>query len=92
MGSRHFDIYICFRFVLSFIKDKERFEDILNLFGCVDVKFTSHEVRGLNIIIRLKKTLATLNWPRLVQSQDKNQFIKYKMDDREESDENLGEY
>lgn len=64
----------------------ERFENILNLFGCVDAKFTSHEVRGLNIIVRMNKTLAGIHWPRLVQSPDKNQFIKYKMDQLDTDD------
>lgn len=63
----------------------------MNLFGCVEAKLTSHEVRGLDIVVRLKKTLATINWQRLVQSPDRNIFIKCKMDVCEDSDdEGLG--
>lgn len=84
--------FLQFLLQYSFLKNSDRFENILNLFGCVDIKFTSHEIRGLNLVVRLKKTLAGVRWPRLVQSTDKNQFIKCDIDEREGSDDKTGEF
>lgn len=76
-------------YIFSFMLNNERFENILNLFGCVDAKYTAHEVRGLCITVRLKKTIKGVKWPRLVQSPDKNRLIKCN-DDFESSDEESG--
>ncbi|KAG4068946.1 hypothetical protein HA402_005094 [Bradysia odoriphaga] len=65
------------RFVhFCFVSNGKRYENIVNLFGCVDAKYTSHEVRGLNIVIRLMKTLAAEQWLRLEKWPGRNQFIK----------------
>lgn len=74
------------------MKNGERYEDVLNLFGCVEVAYTSHEARGLNIIIRLLKALPGLCWPQLVQSPDNNHFIKYEIDAMEENHESSGKF
>ncbi len=63
--------------IYSFIHDQEQFEALLNLFGCVDGEYTSHEIRGLNIVIRLVKTLNGLTWPRLIRANEKTHFIQY---------------
>lgn len=73
----------------SFVVNDQRYENILNLFGCVDAKYTSHEVQGLKIVIRLMKTLAAEHWPRLEKWPGRNQFIKCVAEcDDSDSDEN----
>lgn len=71
----------------SFMKDQEKFAAVLNLFGCVDVEYTMHEIRGLNIVIRLVKTLNRVSWPRLVQAKEKCHWLQYDFEAKEESTE-----
>lgn len=49
---------------------------ILNLFGCVEHHLVTHQLRGLNVAIRLKKSIE-LKWPRLLRAEDKCNHIKY---------------
>lgn len=72
--------------------EHERYENILNLYGCIDVEYTSHEIRGLNIVVRLMKTIPDVSWPRLVRSPDKNRYLKYKLDRVEEDSESSGKF
>lgn len=59
----------------------------LNLFGCIDVEFTSHEIRGLNIVVRLLKTFYDLAWPRLLENSEKPRWLSYNLEaEREEFD------
>lgn len=55
----------------------------------MDAKYTSHEVRGLNIVIKLKKTLAAEKWPRLEKWPGKNHFVKC-VDECDINDEKTG--
>lgn len=54
----------------------------LNLFGCIDTEYTSHEVRGLAINVRLIKTLRgpQFMWPRLLAADDLHRWLKYDLD------------
>lgn len=51
----------------------------MNLFGCIDTEYTSHEVRGLSVYVRLIKTLRGQHfmWPRLLAADDRHQWLKY---------------
>lgn len=75
--SYDFDSIAFSRTPISFTLDQERFANLLNLFGCVNAELTSHKLRGLNIVIRLAKTLKGISWPRLVQTKEKNRSIEY---------------
>ncbi len=70
--------------------NNERYENILNLYGCVDAKYTSHDIRGLNIVVRVQKTFVGMHWPRLEQSPDRNLFIRCDVDD--DGDEDFGKF
>lgn len=72
----------------SFINNQGKFAAVLNLFGCVDVQHTTHEIRGLNIVVRLMKTLNRLLWPKLVQAREKCHWLQYNFEaERVESKE-----
>jgi hypothetical protein len=52
----------------------------IKFFGAIDPSKTSHELRGLNIVIRFLKLLKIdLQWPRLTEQKSKNQFITYNL-------------
>lgn len=44
--------------------------NMLHLFGCIDTKLVSHEIRGLSIIVRLVKLNKGVTWPRLLIQPD----------------------
>ncbi|XP_037028322.1 putative ATP-dependent RNA helicase TDRD12 isoform X2 [Bradysia coprophila] len=62
---------------VCFVQQQEKYATILNLFGCIEPKYTIHCIRGLYITVRLVKTLNKLLWPRLVQQREKDHFIAY---------------
>lgn len=64
----------------SFTTNQEQFAAAINLFGCVDVEKSSHGIRGLNIVIRLVKSLNRFSWPRLVQTKEKLHWLQYNFD------------
>lgn len=61
----------------SFLNKHEKFAAVMNLFGCIDVQNTVHGIRGLNIVVRLVKTLNRLSWPRLVQNKERCHYLQY---------------
>lgn len=49
----------------------------LHLFGGIDPTMTSHEIQGLNVVIRLKKLVASPHlWPRLQVEAERSIFVK----------------
>lgn len=50
---------------------------MLRFFGCIDAEYTSHEVRGLNVIVRLKKTVEEYAWPQLTATNEKCHWLSY---------------
>lgn len=54
----------------------------MNLLGCIDTEYTSHEVRGLSVYVRLIKTLRgpQFMWPRLLVADDVHRWLKYNTD------------
>lgn len=44
--------------------------NMLHLFGCIETEYLSHEIRGLNIIIRMVKLNKGVTWPRLLIQPD----------------------
>lgn len=72
---------------------------IMNFFGSIDEVNVKHEVRGLNVYIRLRKS-CPLAWPRLLLASDKCSWIIQNMEAfpeemeiyyDEQSQEQLGE-
>lgn len=49
-------------------------------YSTVDSTMTSHEQRGLNIVVRLVKANFHDDWPRLTESKEKSQFIRFSID------------
>lgn len=58
----------------STIENGEDIVAIINLFGCVQAQMTQHMVRGLNVMIRLRKS-CFLPWPRLLKTAEKCNWI-----------------
>lgn len=54
----------------------EKFVLILNFLASVDCASVSHEIKGLNVVVRLKKTYF-IKWPRLLQQSTKYSWLKY---------------
>ncbi|XP_053679144.1 uncharacterized protein LOC128730136 [Anopheles nili] len=48
----------------------------LNLFGPVEPQHTTHEIRGLMIVIRLLKLVPTIGWPTLLNHTSKVPWLK----------------
>lgn len=52
---------------------------LINLFGCINTEYTIHEVRGLNVYVRVLKSLKGFDWPRLTASADRYRWLKYNL-------------
>lgn len=52
---------------------------IINFFGSVECENIEHEVRGLNVYVRLRKSLPIM-WPRLLLASDKCTWIVQNME------------
>lgn len=52
---------------------------IINFFGSVECENIEHEVRGLNVYVRLRKSLPMM-WPRLLLASDKCTWIVQNME------------
>lgn len=48
----------------------------LHLLGSVDPQYVSHEIKGLNVVIRLVKNIF-VTWPRLLQESTKYSWLKF---------------
>lgn len=64
------------KIVISY-KDDRYEQALIDFYGTINAKDASHELRGLNIIVRLMKQTPRQDWPRLTESKDKSQFIKF---------------
>lgn len=49
---------------------------ILNLLGSINPQTVSHEIKGLNVIVRLQKVVFE-KWPRLLKESTKYSWLKY---------------
>lgn len=47
---------------------------VINFFGYVDFEKTLHEIRGLNVVVRLRKECPIM-WPRLTMSSEKYSWL-----------------
>lgn len=54
----------------------EKYVLILNLLGSVDPQYVSHEIKGLNVVVRLVKYVFE-KWPRLLEQPIKYPWLKY---------------
>uniref|UniRef100_A0A336LWA6 RNA helicase n=1 Tax=Culicoides sonorensis TaxID=179676 RepID=A0A336LWA6_CULSO len=63
-----------------FIPNSEPHLLVINFFGLIHPKSASHQIRGLNLIIRLPKQILGVNWPRLHYEDDKFGNVKYNLD------------
>lgn len=52
----------------------------MNFLGGVNPELTSHEVRGLNVVVRLVKAFKGFAWPRICFESDKYLWLKYNFD------------
>lgn len=52
---------------------------VINFFGPVECENVKHEVRGLNVIVRLRKSCLIM-WPRLLRASDKCTWIVQNME------------
>jgi hypothetical protein len=52
----------------------------INLFGCIDPQWTSHEQRGLNVVVRLVKTFKGDAWPGLMFPPQVPFWLKFNFD------------
>lgn len=50
---------------------------VLHFFGSIDAEHTSHEIRGLNVIVRLAKTSVDWAWPQLTAENVKMHWLSY---------------
>ncbi|XP_073832020.1 uncharacterized protein [Musca autumnalis] len=57
------------------IQDEE-YVVFLNLLGSIDPEKVSHEIKGLNVLIRLVKNVY-VTWPRLLQESTKYSWLKF---------------
>lgn len=48
---------------------------VINFFGCIEPQHTKHVLRGLNVVVRLKKSTFWV-WPRFTRSAYKCSWIK----------------
>lgn len=71
-------MFLFFYFHRTFVKD-EQIVAVIRLFGCINYELTTHEVRGLNVIVRLHKSCAIM-WPRLHASTEKCTWIIQNID------------
>lgn len=63
---------------ILFVTDiqNEKFVLILNLLGSINPQTVSHEIKGLNVIVRLQKIIFE-KWPRLLKESTKYSWLKY---------------
>lgn len=50
---------------------------VLHFFGSIDPEYTSHEIRGLNVIVRLVKIVPDWLWPHLTSEHKKFNWLSY---------------
>lgn len=50
------------------------------MFGCVDPEYTSSEIRGLFIVVRMLKSVKGNDWPRLMIDTDRHHWLTYDFD------------
>ncbi|XP_052889256.1 putative ATP-dependent RNA helicase TDRD12 [Anopheles moucheti] len=65
-------------FMLEFFKadDEQRYIAPLNLHSRIDPRHTEHEIRGLSIVVRLRKLVPYTRWPKLHKHGRKLAWIK----------------
>lgn len=47
---------------------------VINFFGTVETGVVTHEIRGLNVIVRLRKSFPIM-WPRLLYTAEKCSWV-----------------
>lgn len=50
---------------------------MLQFFGSIDAEYTSHDIRGLNVVVRLMKTVVGWTWPQLTAEHVKCHWLSY---------------
>jgi len=66
--------------VIKYQEDNKIERSVIQLYGSIKPMFCSHELAGINIIVRLAKKYCGLNWPRLTMSHEKSIYIKFSND------------
>lgn len=53
---------------------------VINFFGSIEHRETVHNLAGLNVVVRLKKSCKILAWPRLTKADEKSPMIVQNFD------------
>lgn len=86
----HLEVRESYMIFAHFIStDEEPRLNIVNFFGAINQKLVSHQVRGLNIIVRLPKRFPGLLWTQLQREDEKFAHIKYNLDTMNPLDEDF---
>lgn len=75
-----------------FIPNEDPQLRIINFFGLINTKQVSHQIRGLNLVIRVPKRFVGLLWPYLNKEGDKGSNIKYNLDSLRALDDDFEPY
>uniref|UniRef100_A0A182WFB6 RNA helicase n=1 Tax=Anopheles minimus TaxID=112268 RepID=A0A182WFB6_9DIPT len=64
--------------LLQFVNtdDAQRYVVPLNLFSTIDARHTVHEIRGLSIVVRLRKLVPSIRWPKLYKHGRRLAWVK----------------
>jgi hypothetical protein len=73
--------------MVALIENGEKKMLLHNLFARIAPEHTTHEVRGLFIVVNLVKFVEHLTWPSLTDEELKNQFITHVVDVSDDDDE-----
>ncbi|XP_055304540.1 putative ATP-dependent RNA helicase TDRD12 isoform X2 [Sitodiplosis mosellana] len=65
--------------VYGTIENDEKIVAIIHFFGCVDYKLTTHELRGVYVVVRLRKS-CPIKWPRLQHTAQKCTWVVQNID------------
>uniref|UniRef100_A0A336MDX3 RNA helicase n=1 Tax=Culicoides sonorensis TaxID=179676 RepID=A0A336MDX3_CULSO len=73
----HLEVHNRCMIFVHYIPEQEPRVNVINLFGQITTENVSHQIRGLNLIIRLAKSAPGLLWPRLHKEHEKHRNIQY---------------
>lgn len=86
----HLEVRESYMIFAHFIShDEEPRLNIVNFFGAINQKLVSHQIRGLNLIVRLPKRFPGLLWTQLQRENEKFAHIKYNLDTMNPLDEDF---
>lgn len=86
----HLEVHSSYMIFVHFISpDEEPRVTVINFFGTVKTEQVSHQIRGLNLRIRLPKVSYFNRWPRLTHEKENFSHIKCNLDTLKPLDEDF---